>query len=184
MRTRIALAAAMAVSYIITSFTVHPAAAGAATVPPATPASGGTQGAALSITQILWPKVVGVALATGQGGTRPAASTAAAAFDAAVAAAQAAAAAAPPPPPPPPTDATSTDTADWQCIRIHESGDVYNDPGEPSGAYGILKSTWQSYGYGGWPYEAAPSVQDALALELYAEYGWRPWSTSAVCGLG
>jgi hypothetical protein len=90
---------------------------------------------------------------------------------------------APPPPPPPPTDATSTATTDWQCIRVHESGDEYNDPGRPSGAYGILVETWRSFGYSGWPYEAAPAVQDALALRLYAEYGWQPWSTRYVCGL-
>ena len=89
----------------------------------------------------------------------------------------------PPPPPPPPTDATSTATTDWQCIRVHESGDEYNDPSRPSGAYGILVSTWRSFGYSGWPYEAAPAIQDALALRLYAEYGWQPWSTRYVCGL-
>ena len=90
----------------------------------------------------------------------------------------------PPPPPPPVTDATSTATADWQCIRIHESGDVYNDPGRPSGAYGILASTWHSYGFSGWPYQAPAAAQDSLALTLYHQYGWAPWSTRHVCGLG
>jgi len=103
-------------------------------------------------------------------------------------------ASAPPPPPPlplpppsspvPATDATSTNTADWQCIRVHESGDAYNDPSRPSGAYGIELVTWESNGYSGWPYEAAPAVQDALALKLYNEYGWVPWSTRFACGLG
>ena len=102
---------------------------------------------------------------------------------AAIGAIPVAAPAPPPPPPPPPTDATSTATTDWQCIRVHESGDEYNDPSRPSGAYGILASTWRSFGYSGWPYEAAPAVQDALALRLYAEYGWQPWSTRYVCGL-
>ncbi|HEY3845054.1 MAG TPA: hypothetical protein VGL48_17545 [Acidimicrobiales bacterium] len=69
------------------------------------------------------------------------------------------------------------------CIRIHESGDRYNDPSEPSGAYGILLSTWQSFGYSGWPYEAAPAVQDALALRLYSMYGFHPWSSRYACGL-
>ena len=90
----------------------------------------------------------------------------------------------PPPPPPPPTDATSTATPDWQCIRVHESGDVYNDPARPSGAYGILLSTWRSFGLGGWPYQASPTSQDALALTLYHRYGWAPWSTRYACGLG
>jgi hypothetical protein len=87
------------------------------------------------------------------------------------------------PPPPPVTDATSVDTADWNCIRVHESGDQYNSPEAPSGAYGILISTWREFGYSGWPYEAPASVQDQVALELYARYGWEPWSSRFACGL-
>jgi hypothetical protein len=89
----------------------------------------------------------------------------------------------PPPPPVPVTDATSVDTADWMCIRIHESGDQYNSPAAPSGAYGILISTWREFGYSGWPYEAPASVQDQVALELYARFGWKPWSSRFACGL-
>ncbi|MGH9109035.1 MAG: hypothetical protein ACRDY3_06155 [Acidimicrobiales bacterium] len=84
---------------------------------------------------------------------------------------------------PPVTDGTTAGTADWQCIRVRESGDAYNDPGRPSGAYGILDGTWLSLGYGGWPYEAPPAVQDDAALTLYHLYGWRPWSTRFACGL-
>jgi hypothetical protein len=91
---------------------------------------------------------------------------------------------APSQPPVPLTDANDTDTADWQCIRVAESGDEYNDPTRPSGAYGILDSTWLAYGYSGWPYQAPPSVQNALALELYNRYGWQPWSSRFSCGLG
>jgi hypothetical protein len=89
----------------------------------------------------------------------------------------------PPPPPPPVTDADSVDTADWMCIRVHESGDQYNSPAAPSGAYGILISTWREFGYSGWPYEAPASVQDQVALELYARYGFEPWSSRFACGL-
>jgi hypothetical protein len=89
----------------------------------------------------------------------------------------------PPPPPPPVTDATSVDTADWLCIRVHESGDQYNSPAAPSGAYGILISTWRSFGYSGWPYQAPASLQDQVALELYARDGWVPWSSRFACGL-
>ena len=99
--------------------------------------------------------------------------------------------AAPPPsaapvalPPPPLTDSTSTATSDWQCIRVHESGDRYNSPSAPAGAYGIVASTWSSFGMSGWPYEASAATQDALALELYNRYGWSPWSTRYACGLG
>jgi len=81
------------------------------------------------------------------------------------------------------TDATSVDTADWACIRVHESGDQYNNPADPSGAYGILLSTWRSFGYAGWPYEAPAGVQDQLALELYARDGFDPWSSRFACGL-
>jgi len=90
---------------------------------------------------------------------------------------------APAPAPVPVTDATSTATADWQCIRIHESSDRYNDPSAPSGAYGIVPVTWASYGYSGWPYQAPAAVQDALALRLYNQYGWQPWSSRFACGL-
>ena len=86
-------------------------------------------------------------------------------------------------PPPPPTDATSIDTADWACIRVHESGNQYNSPNAPSGAYGIIEQTWHAYGYPGWPYEAPAAVQDALALRLYNEYGWHPWGSRWACGL-
>jgi hypothetical protein len=87
------------------------------------------------------------------------------------------------PAPVPVNDDDSVTTADWQCIRVHESGDNYNNPNMPSGAYGILIGTWESFGYSGWPYEAAPAVQDALALRLHAEYGFDPWSSRFACGL-
>ena len=108
--------------------------------------------------------------------------------------------AAPPPPAPPPpapapatapapasapilSDATSTTTPDWACIRLHESGDRFNSPTAPGGAYGFLEGTWLSLGYSGWPYEASPTVQSQAALFLYNELGWQPWSTRFVCGL-
>lgn len=88
---------------------------------------------------------------------------------------------------PPVTDATSTNTADWECIRVHESGDRYNDPTAPSGAYGIEFTssvpTWQSLGYGGAPWQGTPAQQDAAALILYHRYGWTPWSSRFACGL-
>ncbi|MGO8863377.1 MAG: hypothetical protein ACLQRH_21835 [Acidimicrobiales bacterium] len=96
----------------------------------------------------------------------------------------------PPPPPPPPapppvpiTDADSVATADWMCIRVHESSDRYNSPAAPDGAYGILLSTWRSFGLSGWAYQAPASLQDRVALELYARYGFRPWSSRFACGL-
>jgi Transglycosylase-like domain len=85
--------------------------------------------------------------------------------------------------PVPVTDANSVATRDWLCIRVHESGDRYNSPSAPSGAYGILISTWRSFGLSGWPYEAPASEQDQVALELYARYGFRPWSSRFACGL-
>jgi hypothetical protein len=83
----------------------------------------------------------------------------------------------------PQTDANSVYTADWACIRMRESNNRYNDPSAPSGAYGILASTWHSFGFTGWPYQAAPIVQDALALKLYSMYGFHPWSSRFACGL-
>jgi len=190
-RIRIALATATAVTFMTTSFHIQPAAAQTVTqkqsVHSTTVASTGAfvfdvypefavGGAALvngSRTlagHVLWGKSVTTAL-------RRAAAAAAAAPPPAVLSP-------PPAPPPPPTDATSTDTPDWQCIRTQESGDEYNNPTRPSGAYGILQITWNSNGFSGWPYQAAPALQDALALKLYNEYGWLPWSSRFSCGLG
>jgi hypothetical protein len=81
------------------------------------------------------------------------------------------------------TDANSTSTTDWACIRLHESDDRFNTPGVPGGAYGFLEMTWLSLGYSGWPYEAPPGVQSRAALFLYNELGWQPWSTRFVCDL-
>jgi len=179
---------------MITSFNISTVAAQAATSPAATPSGTSSTGTSstgavpghspsatsLSINDLLWPQVIDTNLPTTSTTTADVTTPAAASSSTPTPAA----AVAPPPPPPPPTDTSSTNTADWQCIRVHESGDAYNDPARPSGAYGILESTWESFGYSGWPYEAAPAVQDALALELYHEYGWNPWSTKTVCGLG
>ncbi len=66
---------------------------------------------------------------------------------------------------------------------MHESGDRYNDPSAPSGAYGILSSTASSVGLP-WPVSnASAGAQDAAALQLYNEYGWNPWSSAPSCGL-
>ncbi len=80
------------------------------------------------------------------------------------------------------SDATSTNTPDWACIREHESGDNYAEGG--GGAYQFELATWQ--GLTGLPLPAEdypPAVQDAAALKLYAERGWEPWTTRYVCGL-
>jgi len=54
--------------------------------------------------------------------------------------------------------------------------------GGPVRGLWILISTWREFGYSGWPYEAPASVQDRVALELYARYGWAPWSSRFACG--
>jgi hypothetical protein len=74
-------------------------------------------------------------------------------------------------------------TPDWACIRTRESGNRYNSPAAPDGAYGILLSTWRSFGLTGQPYQAPPILQDRIALELYARYGFEPWSSRFACGL-
>ena len=43
------------------------------------------------------------------------------------------------------------------------------------GAYQFSLSTWQGLGYGGYPHEASPAVQDQAARELQALYGWGQW---------
>ncbi len=80
------------------------------------------------------------------------------------------------------SDATSTNTPDWACIRAHESGDNYSEGG--GGAYQFALGTWEGLTGLGTPAEDSPAaVQDAAALRLYAERGWEPWTTRYVCGL-
>jgi len=81
-----------------------------------------------------------------------------------------------------PSDATSTNTADWACIRQHESGGNYAEGG--GGAYQFGNGTWTSLTGLPSPAQDYPaSVQDAAALKLYSERGWEPWTTRYVCGL-
>jgi cell wall-associated NlpC family hydrolase len=72
-------------------------------------------------------------------------------------------------------DWTSTNTADWDCIRQSESDDNYTST---SGAYGILPSTWASIGQLGTPGEASKSLQDAAALEIlnYEGHFYGAWN--------
>ena len=109
-----------------------------------------------------------------------------AAAQAATPATPAAPAQVPPVPAPVPTggvsDATNTSTADWACIRQHESNDNYAEGN--GGAYQFELSTWNALT--GLPSPAEdypPAVQDAAALKLYSQRGWEPWSTRYVCGL-
>jgi hypothetical protein len=89
------------------------------------------------------------------------------------------------------TDATSTDTPDWACIRYKESGDNYASGGdEPyGGAYQISVQTWQYMGFQGVPNEAPDWMQDEAALDIYAwdlKYTgdpWYAWETAPLCGL-
>jgi hypothetical protein len=80
------------------------------------------------------------------------------------------------------SDATSTNTADWACIREHESGDNYAEGN--GGAYQFELGTWQALTGSSSPAEDYPaSVQDAAALQLFAQRGWGPWTTRYACGL-
>ncbi len=189
MRIRIALIAAMTVVFVMSimmSFSTYAGVADATIAPHGI----GSHRATAHLTAVDRSSGAAIAASTasGQSSLRSGSTFPSAVLSAQLQAHTAFAAAAlpsftPPPPPPPPTDANSTATADWQCIRIRESGDDYNNPAEPSGAYGILLVTWRSNGYSGWPYEAPAATQDALALKLYNEYGWAPWSSRYSCGL-
>jgi hypothetical protein len=80
------------------------------------------------------------------------------------------------------SDATSTATADWACIRAHESGDNYGEYN--GGAYQFELGTWEGLtGLSTPAQDSPPAVQDAAALRLFAERGWEPWTTRFVCGL-
>lgn len=81
-------------------------------------------------------------------------------------------------------DAETTDTSDWECIRIHEGGGTYNEFW--SGAYGFLQSTAEAYGLG-YPVSAGPAAQDAAALDIFHRNGNHfrgAWNGSPeACGL-
>ena len=68
----------------------------------------------------------------------------------------------------------------WACIREKESGNNYRAPG--GGAYQFQLATWQSLGGTGLPEDAAPPVQDEMAIMLQQRSGWGQWSTAEACG--
>ena len=67
------------------------------------------------------------------------------------------------------------------AIRSCESNNDYgaNTGNGYYGAYQFSATTWSWLGYGGWPHEAPPSVQDEAAVALYNIYGWTPWPSCA-----
>lgn len=78
------------------------------------------------------------------------------------------------------TDANSTDTANWACIRFHESRGIYSEPG--GGAYQFQNSLFRSItGLTGSPGAYPRAVQDRAALLAYAYWqrvdgiGFHPW---------
>jgi len=80
------------------------------------------------------------------------------------------------------SDATSTNTPDWACIRQHESGGDYGAGN--GGAYQFENGTWTSVTGLPGPAQSYPAAtQDAAALRLFAQRGWAPWTTRYVCGL-
>ena len=80
------------------------------------------------------------------------------------------------------SDATSTNTPDWACIRQHESGGNYSIGN--GGAYQFELGTWTALtGLPSAAEDYPPAVQDSAALKLYSQRGWEPWTTRYVCGL-
>lgn len=82
-----------------------------------------------------------------------------------------------------PTDLASV----MQCIKDHESGDYTRNnhgPSGASGAYQIIKSTWDHWsvlaGHGGYAaaYLAPPEMQDAVVVYMLTHGGAGNWSTA------
>jgi hypothetical protein len=73
----------------------------------------------------------------------------------------------------------------WACIRFHESGGNYatNTGNGYYGAYQFSESTWLGVGGTGYPNQAPPAVQDAMAQRLQQRSGWGQWSTYSMCGV-
>lgn len=68
----------------------------------------------------------------------------------------------------------------WACIREKESNNNYRTPG--GGAYQFKNGTWEDMGGTGKPEDADPATQDAMAMKLYQQRGWQPWTTAPRCG--
>ena len=74
---------------------------------------------------------------------------------------------------------------DWYRLRVCESGNNYaiNTGNGYYGAYQFDLGTWRSVGGVGYPHQASPETQDALALALYRQRGWSPWVCARNLGL-
>ncbi|GEM_PF-5745981 len=92
----------------------------------------------------------------------------------------------------PVSDATSTATADWRCIRWYESrGQYRNHSNEPyTGAYQIANYIWHRVlGLPGQAWQASRHTQDLAALALWHDdlriWGdpWHAWETAPLCDL-
>jgi hypothetical protein len=75
----------------------------------------------------------------------------------------------------PPTNAPAS--SDLLRLRMCESGGNYaiNTGNGYSGAYQFATGTWNSLGFGGQPFEAAPWIQDQAVIKLWQQQGWAPW---------
>lgn len=64
-----------------------------------------------------------------------------------------------------------------EALRWCESTDDYaTDTGNGYyGAYQFSLATWEWLGYGGYPSDAAPEVQDQAVLDLYNYSNWDSW---------
>lgn len=74
----------------------------------------------------------------------------------------------------------------WYKLRMCESGGNYqrNSGNGYYGAYQFDLSTWQSNGGSGYPHQATPEMQDAVAKRVQSIRGWGPWpSCSRKLGL-
>ena len=90
------------------------------------------------------------------------------------------------------TDATSTHTAHWRCIRWFESRDnSRSHTNEPfTGAYQIENYVWHlTLRLPGQAWQFSKHVQDLAALRLWhydlRTWGnpWHAWETAPLCGL-
>lgn len=74
---------------------------------------------------------------------------------------------------------------DWLRLRQCESGNNYaiNTGNGYYGAYQFDLGTWRSVGGAGYPHQASPATQDALALKLWRQRGWSPWTCARILGL-
>lgn len=78
----------------------------------------------------------------------------------------------------------------WFCIVDRETGGTWNPLLEPYDVNGYrsrglfqINDQWHAWRWNGKDWRD-PAVQARVAIDIWREFGFQPWSTRWLCGLG